>query len=95
MNTTSKMILGITVAAAAGAALGLLLAPEKGTDLQKKIKVGAAEWMHEFSGLLGLGKQLVTEFKSINLHGLTSELIDLDEQEEITYQTKSHGSDQR
>ena len=85
MNTTAKMILGITVAAAAGAAIGLLLAPEKGVDLQKKIKEGANEWMKEFSGLLGLGQQLASEFKSnINLNGLSSEMIDLDEKEIVT-----------
>ena len=85
MNTTAKMILGITVAAAAGAAIGLLLAPEKGVDLQKKIKEGASEWMQEFSGLLGLGQQLAAEFKStVNPDGLSSELIDLNEKEVVT-----------
>jgi len=85
MNTTAKMILGITVAAAAGAAIGLLLAPEKGVDLQKKIKEGASEWMREFSGLLGLGQQLAAEFKStVNPDGLSSELIDLNEKEVVT-----------
>lgn len=64
MNTTTKVILGITVAAAAGAAIGMLLAPEKGTDLQKKIKVGASKWLSQFSGLLVAGKELASEFKS-------------------------------
>jgi gas vesicle protein len=64
MNTTTKMILGITVAAAAGAAIGMLIAPEKGTDLQKKIKEGANDLLHEFSTLLNTGKELASEFKS-------------------------------
>jgi len=93
MNTTTKVILGITVAAAAGAAIGILLAPEKETDLQKKIKEGASDWMHEFKVLLGLGKQLKEEFKSLNIKGLTSELLDLEEHEETFYQKTPYGSE--
>lgn len=95
MNTTTKMILGITVAAAAGAAIGMLLAPEKGAELQKKIKEGASDWMHEFTGLVGIGKQLVTEIQSLNINGLTSEMIDLDEHEKTGYQSTPHGSEKR
>jgi len=95
MNTTTKMILGITVAAAAGAAIGILLAPEKGTDLQKKIKEGASEWLHEFTGLIGMGKQMVTELKSLNINGLTSEMIDMDEHEKTSYQSTSDGTEKR
>ena len=36
MNTKTKIVLGIIGAAAAGAAIGLLLAPEKGSDLQEE-----------------------------------------------------------
>lgn len=63
MNTTTKMILGIAVAAAAGAAIGMLMAPEKGSDLQKRIKVGASDLINEFSTLLVIGKELASEFK--------------------------------
>lgn len=79
MNTTTKVILGITVAAAAGAAIGMLLAPEKGSDLQKKIKEGAKNWLGQFSGLLATGKELASEFKSKAQHevdGLESEFSD-------------------
>ena len=95
MNTTTKMILGITVAAAAGAAIGMLLAPEKGTDLQKKIKEGASDWMHELTGLIGIGKKLITEIQSLNINGLTSEMIDLDEHEKTAYQSTPNGSEKR
>ncbi len=64
MNTTAKMIIGITVAAAAGAAIGMLMAPEKGTDLRKKIKAGASDLLKEFSTLLSTGKGLASDFKS-------------------------------
>ncbi len=80
MNTTTKVVLGMAVAAAAGAAIGMLLAPEKGTDLQKKIKDGAADWMNDFSGLINTGKQVVEEFKSkteSEVNNMRSELSDL------------------
>jgi gas vesicle protein len=64
MNTTTKVILGLTVAAAAGAAIGMLLAPEKGTDLQKKVKEGFQDWLSHFAGLLHTGKELASEFRS-------------------------------
>lgn len=64
MKTTIKVILGMTVAAAAGAAIGMLLAPEKGKDLQKKLAEGAKDWLTEFSSLLALGKEVATEVKT-------------------------------
>lgn len=64
MNTTTKMIIGLTVAAAAGAAIGMLMAPEKGSDLQKKIKDGASDWMKNFSSLLLAGKDVINELKT-------------------------------
>lgn len=67
MNTTTKIIIGMTVAAAAGAAIGMLLAPEKGSDLQKKIKDGAKGWLNNFATLLSTGKELASEFKQKTL----------------------------
>jgi gas vesicle protein len=57
-TTTTKMILGMAVAAAAGAAIGMLLAPEKGTELQKRIREGFRSFMDDMSGLLNVGKEL-------------------------------------
>jgi gas vesicle protein len=57
-TTTTKMILGIAVAAAAGAAIGMLLAPEKGADIQKRIKEGFRSFMDDLTGLLNAGKEL-------------------------------------
>jgi len=72
MNNTSKVVLGLAVAAATGAAIGMLLAPEKGSDLQKKIKEGANEWLTEFTGLLSTGSEVVSRFKSKAEHQLIS-----------------------
>ncbi|GAO42414.1 YtxH domain-containing protein [Flavihumibacter petaseus] len=59
MNTTSKVVLGILGAAAAGAVIGMLCAPEKGTDLRNKIASGAKDWAGEFADWLhAKGKDL-------------------------------------
>lgn len=55
---TTKVILGLAVAAAAGAAIGMLLAPEKGTDLQKRIRDGANKWLDDLNELIGKGKRI-------------------------------------
>lgn len=84
MNTTTKVILGISIAAAAGAAIGMLLAPEKGVDLQKKIKEGANDLLSNFSNLINTGKELASEFKSTaqrNVTELSSELIEFDRED--------------
>ncbi|HEY9009239.1 YtxH domain-containing protein [Ohtaekwangia sp.] len=44
MNKKGKIVLGILGAAAAGAAIGLLLAPDKGSDLRKKIAKAANDF---------------------------------------------------
>lgn len=64
MNTTTKMIIGITVAAAAGAAIGMLLAPEKGSDLQKKIKENSKDWINNILALVNTGKEIASKFKT-------------------------------
>ena len=64
MKTTTQFILGLAVAAAAGAAIGMLLAPEKGTDLQARIKDGAQDWLNQFSSLLNTGRDVAAEVKA-------------------------------
>lgn len=64
MKITTQVILGFAVAAAAGAAIGMLLAPEKGTDLQAKIKESAQDWLNQFSSLLNTGRDVAAEVKA-------------------------------
>jgi gas vesicle protein len=43
MTTLNKVLLAAAIAAAAGAVLGILFAPEKGSDLRKRISSKAKE----------------------------------------------------
>jgi gas vesicle protein len=61
---TTKVILGLAAAAAAGAAIGMLLAPEKGSDLQKKLKDGAQDWLDEITKFINNGKSLASNAKA-------------------------------
>lgn len=56
MTTTTKVILGLVGAAAVGAAVGLLLAPEKGSDLRRNIADKAGEWTDRLGDMVQTGK---------------------------------------
>lgn len=78
MTVTTKVILGITVAAAAGAVLGMLIAPEKGIALQGKIKESAAEWLKDIAAMLVTGQEAVAKLNlqaHTNLETSASELV--------------------
>ena len=62
MTSTTKVVLGVIGAAAAGAVIGLLLAPEKGSDIRQKVKDAANDWACQLADLLAEGK---TEFNDI------------------------------
>ncbi len=64
MKITAKVILSVATAAAAGVAIGMLIAPEKGEELQKKITEGAKSWLGELSALLATGKSALEESKT-------------------------------
>lgn len=57
MTTTTKVLLGIVGAAAAGVVIGMLVAPEKGSDLRKKIKNNCNDWASSLGDLLHAGKE--------------------------------------
>jgi len=57
MTSNTKIVLGILAAAAAGAAIGILMAPEKGSELRRKIKTGIDEVMEDVAELLAIGKE--------------------------------------
>ncbi|MEA5425763.1 MULTISPECIES: YtxH domain-containing protein [Arcicella] len=56
MSNNAKIIIGIAAAAAVGAAIGLVFAPEKGADLRKKVKKNANTWADELLTLIKKGE---------------------------------------
>lgn len=61
--STTKLIVGILGAAAAGVIIGVLIAPEKGSDLRSNIKKTAEDWVDEISDWMGKGKEYLSEMK--------------------------------
>jgi gas vesicle protein len=64
MTNKSKVILGLAGAAAAGVLVGLLLAPEKGTDTRKKITRAAGDWATQLSDLFATAKDEIANLKN-------------------------------
>jgi gas vesicle protein len=64
MTTTSKVILSIIGAAAVGAAVGMLLAPDKGSELRKKVKETANDWAVQLADLFAEGKAELQKMKN-------------------------------
>lgn len=63
MTTTTKVIVGILGAAAAGVIVGMLVAPEKGSDLRKNLRKSADDLADEMSNWVGKGKSFLSEMK--------------------------------
>lgn len=63
MTTTTKVILGIVGAAAAGAVIGMLIAPEKGSELRKKVRDTANDWACQLADLFAEGKAELQNLK--------------------------------
>jgi gas vesicle protein len=61
MTTRNKVLLGILGAAAAGVVIGLLIAPEKGSDTRKKIKNTAGDWADNLGSLWNKGKRMAED----------------------------------
>ena len=64
MTTNTKIILGIAGAAAAGAVIGLLLAPEKGTHLRKRLSEKVYDWADQLGDLIDSGKSKLDALKA-------------------------------
>ena len=58
---TTNVVIGLAAAALAGAAIGMLIAPEKGSALQKRIKDEAGKWIDEVKKLVASGSELAME----------------------------------
>lgn len=62
MSNKSNVVVGIALAAAAGAAIGFLFAPEKGADLRKKVKQNANSWADDLLMAINKGKDNAQQF---------------------------------
>jgi len=56
-STSTKVILGIVGAAAAGAVIGMLVAPEKGSEMRKRVKDTANDWACQLADLFAEQKE--------------------------------------
>ncbi|HMU46046.1 MAG TPA: YtxH domain-containing protein [Chitinophagaceae bacterium] len=63
MTTKNKIVLGIIGAAAAGVVIGMLVAPEKGKDMRKKIKQSAGDLADGLSNFFVTAKNEADELK--------------------------------
>lgn len=63
MTSNSKIVLSIVTAAAAGAVIGLLFAPEKGTEIRDKVRETANGFASDLLDALQRGRQQYTDIK--------------------------------
>ena len=61
MNLTGKFILGVLGAAAAGAVVGMLIAPDKGSETRKKLIESLGKLAIDAANVLQSGKQQIEE----------------------------------
>jgi gas vesicle protein len=64
MTSTTKVILGIIGAAAAGAVIGMMLAPEKGSDIRQRVKDAANDWACQLADMFAEGKSELNNLKN-------------------------------
>jgi len=63
MSENGKILGALVLGAAAGAVLGMLFAPSKGSDLRDKIKDGTGDLIDELTEKIKQGKDTLTELK--------------------------------
>lgn len=61
MNSTGKFILGVLGAAAAGTVVGLLIAPDKGSETRKKLVESIGKLAIDAANVLQSGKQQLSD----------------------------------
>lgn len=63
MTAKNGILLGVCGALAAGVVIGLLIAPEKGSDMRKKIRKTAGDWVDGLGKMWSNGKHAAEDLK--------------------------------
>ena len=63
MSKQSNILLGVLGAAAAGLAIGLLIAPDKGSETRSRLKKTAGGWVDELGHLFVRAKEETNDLK--------------------------------
>ncbi|UTA68325.1 MULTISPECIES: YtxH domain-containing protein [Emticicia] len=63
MKSTSKILLGVITAAAAGAVIGMMFAPDKGEEIRSKVRKTANELADELLNAIRRGKNQYEDTK--------------------------------
>src|SRR5688572_28156700 len=63
MKDNSKVLGALILGAAAGAVLGLMFAPSRGSDLRKKLKDSAEDIIDELADKITEGRETIDELK--------------------------------
>jgi len=63
MTTGTKVTLGILGAIAAGVCIGLLIAPDKGSETRKKIADTASDWTDKLKNIFNDGREQYEHLK--------------------------------
>ena len=63
MRNKTKITLGLLGAVAAGVIIGLMVAPEKGSDTRKRIKRTTGSWVDQLGNILSSGREALDDVK--------------------------------
>ena len=61
MKTVSKIMIAIGAGLAIGSLLGVLFAPDKGSETRRKLREGRERWVKRTEGKLKWGKEKLNE----------------------------------
>lgn len=64
MSTSTKIALGVFGALAAGVIIGLMIAPEKGTEMRQRIKKTAEDWADQLGHIFSKAEEEVEALKT-------------------------------